>query len=85
MKLYGIALSDYTNMVRTALSEKGLDYEFVIEFPNQEDSYLARSPMGKVPCRFHIRHIIQQVHGLKRSVTVLSPHDTDLASLGIED
>lgn len=50
MKLYGIALSNYTNMVRTALAEKGLDYEFVIEMPNQGEEYLARSPMGKVPC-----------------------------------
>jgi len=50
MKLYGMALSNYTNMVRTALAEKGLDYELVVEFPNQEEGFLARSPMGKVPC-----------------------------------
>ena len=50
MKLYGMALSNYTNMVRTALAEKGLDYELVVELPNQEEGFLARSPMGKVPC-----------------------------------
>ena len=50
MKLYGIPLSNYTNMVRAALAEKGLDYEFIKTMPSQDGELLARSPMGKVPC-----------------------------------
>lgn len=50
LKLHGIALSNYTSMVRAALEEKGIAYEFVLSPPSQEADYTARSPMGKVPC-----------------------------------
>lgn len=50
IKLHGIALSNYTNMVRTALEEKGIPYEMVNERPSQEARFTALSPMGKVPC-----------------------------------
>ncbi len=49
MKLYGFALSNYFNMVKMALLEKGLAFEVVESKPSQEDSVLALSPMGKVP------------------------------------
>ncbi len=50
IKLYGFALSNYFNMVKMALIEKGLDFEVVETRPSQEGDYLAKSPMGKVPC-----------------------------------
>jgi len=50
IKLYGIPLSNYTNMVRAALEEKGISYEFVQQPPSQKGDYTGRSPMGKVPC-----------------------------------
>jgi glutathione S-transferase len=50
LKLYGFNVSNYFNMVKMALLEKGVDYEFVDTRPSQEGSYLAISPMGKVPC-----------------------------------
>lgn len=49
VKLYGIALSNYTNMARSALIEKGIDYEFIITPPGKKDPALQRSPMGKIP------------------------------------
>ena len=49
-KLYGFPISNYYNMVKLALLEKGLEFEEVITRPSQEDDYLARSPMGKIPC-----------------------------------
>ena len=49
-KLYGFPVSNYYNMVKLALLEKGLDFEEVITRPSQEESYLAKSPMGKIPC-----------------------------------
>lgn len=50
IKLYGFALSNYYNMVKMVLLEKGMEFEEVTVLPNQENDYLARSPMGKVPC-----------------------------------
>ena len=50
LKLYGFNVSNYFNMVKMALLEKGIDYEFVDTRPSQEGAYLAISPMGKVPC-----------------------------------
>jgi glutathione S-transferase len=49
IKLYGMPLSNYYNMVKTVLLEKGMDFEEVLVLPNQESDYLAKSPMGKVP------------------------------------
>lgn len=49
IKLHGIMLSNYTNMVRTAMDEKGIPWEFVIEGPSQAENFTSRSPMGKVP------------------------------------
>ena len=37
-------------MVKMALIEKGIDYEFVEVRPSQEGDFLSKSPMGKVPC-----------------------------------
>lgn len=50
IKLYGFAVSNYYNMVKLALLEKGIPFEEVTAAPSQEDSYKAKSPMGKVPC-----------------------------------
>jgi glutathione S-transferase len=50
LKLHGFTVSNYFNMVKMALIEKGIDFEFVDVRPNQEGDFLAKSPMGKVPC-----------------------------------
>lgn len=50
LKLYGAPLSNYYNMVKTALLEKGVEFEEVMTPPSQESGYLAKSAMGKVPC-----------------------------------
>jgi glutathione S-transferase len=50
LKLYGFPLSNYFNMVKMALLEKGIDFEVVETKPSQDENYLAKSPMGKVPC-----------------------------------
>ena len=49
MKLYGLPLSNYSNMVKHALLEKGIEFEYVSTRPSQEADFLAKSPMGKVP------------------------------------
>ncbi|RRJ83615.1 glutathione S-transferase family protein [Aestuariirhabdus litorea] len=50
LKLYGFNVSNYYNMVKQALLEKGVPFEEIKVYPNQEESYLEISPMGKVPC-----------------------------------
>ena len=50
LKLYGFPLSNYYNMVKIALLEKGIEFELVDAHPSQDDDYLSNSPMGKVPC-----------------------------------
>lgn len=50
IKLYGFPVSNYYNMVKLALLEKGLDFEEVSAMPSQESDFISKSPMGKVPC-----------------------------------
>ena len=50
IKLYGAPLSNYYNMVKTALIEKGIEFEAMMQPPSQEDDYRAKSAMGKIPC-----------------------------------
>lgn len=49
LKLLGVPLSNYYNMVKHALMHKGLEFEEVMTRPSQEADFLAKSPMGKVP------------------------------------
>ena len=50
IKLYGFAISNYYNIVKMTLLEKGMAFEEVMVRPSQESEYLSCSPMGKVPC-----------------------------------
>ena len=49
IKLHGMTYSNYYNMVKAIMIEKGMDFEEVHVLPNQESEFLLRSPMGKVP------------------------------------
>ncbi|MCQ6256325.1 glutathione S-transferase family protein [Pseudomonas sp. Q11] len=49
LKLYGFSVSNYYNMVKLALLEKGLPFDEVPFFGNQTPEALAISPRGKVP------------------------------------
>ena len=49
-KLYGFPVSNYYNMVKLTLLEKGFEFEEVIAMPSQENDFLSISPMGKIPC-----------------------------------
>ncbi len=49
LKLYGFCVSNYYNMVKHALLEKGLPFEEVPFYAGQSPEALAISPRGKVP------------------------------------
>ena len=50
IEFYGLALSNYSNIVKTALLEKGIPFDAITTRPTQDQEYLAKSPMGKIPC-----------------------------------
>ncbi|MCZ6889437.1 MAG: glutathione S-transferase [Gammaproteobacteria bacterium] len=49
LKLHGIRMSNYYSVTKTCLLEKGAEFEEVKSPPSQDEEYLAKSPMGKVP------------------------------------
>lgn len=49
LKLHGASISPNHNKVKLALLEKGIEFEEVFQLPSQDDVFLARSPMGKIP------------------------------------
>ena len=50
LKLCGFHISNYFNKARIALLEKGVAFELDATCkPSQEEAFLARTPMGKVP------------------------------------
>ena len=49
IKLHGMTYSNYYNMVKAIMIEKGMDFEEVHVLPNQKPAFLLKSPMGKVP------------------------------------
>ncbi|KPG99704.1 glutathione S-transferase [Pseudomonas sp. RIT-PI-q] len=49
LKLYGFSVSNYYNMVKLALLEKGLPFEEVLFYPGPSPEALIISPRGKIP------------------------------------
>ena len=50
LKLCGFHISNYFNKVRIAMLEKGIEFELDATCkPSQDEDFLARTPMGKVP------------------------------------
>jgi len=50
LKLHGFRFSNYHNVVRVVLLEKGIKFEEVDCYPPADDSFLAKNPTGKFPC-----------------------------------
>lgn len=49
IKLYGLRMSNYYSLTKALLLEKDLDFEEIKAPPAQDEDYLVRSPMGKMP------------------------------------
>jgi glutathione S-transferase len=50
LKLHGLLISNYYNMVKHVLQLKGVAFEEVLAIPGADPSFLGKSPVGKVPC-----------------------------------
>jgi Glutathione S-transferase len=48
-KLHGAPISNFYSIVKLTLLEKGLDFEEVLQAPSQDEAFLEKSPMGKIP------------------------------------
>ncbi|WP_449430615.1 glutathione S-transferase [Pseudomonas putida] len=64
LKLHGFSVSNYYNMVKLALLEKGLAFEEVSLFAGQTPEVLAVSPRGKVP-------VLETEHGFLSETSVI--------------
>ncbi len=64
LKLYGAPLSNYYNMVKCALLEKNIAYDAVLAPPSQDDAYLAKSKMGKIPCIETEKGFLAETHAI---------------------
>ena len=49
IKLYGFPTSNFYNKVKLGLLEKGIAFEDVKTGPSRDESFLERSPLGKIP------------------------------------
>jgi len=49
IKLYGFAISNYYNKVKLVLLEKGIPFSEEAVSPSQDEAFLQRSPLGKIP------------------------------------
>jgi glutathione S-transferase len=50
LRLHGFRFSNYHNVVKVVLLEKGIAFEEVIAYPPADDAYRAKNPTGKYPC-----------------------------------
>lgn len=64
IKLHGFAVSNYFNMAKLALLEKGVDFEMVNVHGSQDEAFLAISPRGKVP-------VLETEHGFLNETNVI--------------
>lgn len=49
IQLFGLKFSNYYSLTKALLIEKGLEFEEVKTAPSQEEDFLVKSPMGKMP------------------------------------
>lgn len=71
LKLLGVPTSNYTNIVKLALLEKGLEFQEVLTGPGGEE-YQKKSPMGKIPS-------LETEHGILTETHVIIDYLDELA------
>lgn len=72
LRLHGFAVSNYYNMVKLALLEKGVPFESVVVHGSQAPEFLAISPRGKVP-------VLQTEQGYINETSAILEHLEELA------
>jgi glutathione S-transferase len=49
LRIHGYPVSNYLNIVRAAIMEKGLPHELIVTGAAQDERFLGMNPMGKIP------------------------------------
>jgi len=73
LKLHGMSRSNYFNLTRACFIYKGIPFEEVRAVPSQESDYLAKSPMGKVPCLETEEGFISETLAIAEYLDALQP------------
>ena len=73
IRLHGAPLSNYYNITKTALLEKHIPFEEVFSPPSQDPEYLAKSPMGKIPCIETEHGFLAETHAILDYLEDLQP------------
>ena len=73
LKLHGMTRSNYYNLARACLIYKGIPFEEVKAVPSQEEDYLSKSPMGKVPCLETEQGFISETLAIAEYLDALQP------------
>lgn len=73
LKLHGMSRSNYYNLAKACLAFKGMAYEEVKAVPSQEEDYLAKSPMGKVPCIETAEGFVSETLAIAEYLDALQP------------
>ncbi|MCB1051125.1 MAG: glutathione S-transferase family protein [Acidobacteria bacterium] len=73
MKLYGLGVSNYYNVAKLGLLEKGLEFDEVETRPNQEEWFLALSPLGKMPALQFGEHSLSESQAILHYLEALKP------------
>ena len=73
IRLHGALLSNYYNITKTALLEKHIPFEEVFSPPSQDPDYLAKSPMGKIPCIETEHGFLAETHAILDYLEDLQP------------
>lgn len=74
IRLYGMARSNYHCLVKACLLEKGMSFEEIDTTPSQDTDYLAKSPMGKVPCIGTEQGFISESFAIADYLDHIHPH-----------
>lgn len=73
LKLHGMSRSNYYNLARACLIHKGIPFEEVKAVPSQEEDYLTRSPMGKVPCLETAEGFVSETLAIAEYLDAIAP------------
>ena len=81
IEFYGLPLSNYSNIVKTALLEKDIPFEAIMTRPTQDTAYLAKSPMGKIPCIKTEEGFLAETHPILEYLEEMKPEPRLVQSL----
>lgn len=76
MKLYSSDISNYGNIIKQILLEEDIEFETVTTLPNQEASYLAISPMGKIPAVATTQGPLSETRAILSYIAASHPENT---------